>query len=328
VTPQIALDTSPLRNLVGSSAAMKQVHRLVARMSKSRYPVLILGETGTGKEVVAQAIHNLESQGRFVVVDCSSMVGPLMESNLFGHRKGSYTGAIADKLGLLDEANGGTAFFDEIGELPLELQMKLLRVLQEKEFRAIGGNATRSSNFRVIAATNRDLEVEVTEKRFRQDLYYRLNVMKLRLPALRDRKEDIPVLIAHFLQRHGNGHKVPDEVMDLLCEYDWPGNVRELEHTVQRLVAMNTGPWLTIADLPSALVNHRWEREQTGRATAEEEAAKLTSDRESSVIPLDEVEKRAILKAIQITKGDRTLAAQALGIGRTTLYRKLKEYGM
>jgi transcriptional regulator with PAS, ATPase and Fis domain len=307
---------------------MKQVHRLVARMSKSRYPVLILGETGTGKEVVAQAIHNLESQGRFVVVDCSSMVGPLMESNLFGHRKGSYTGAIADKLGLLDEANGGTAFFDEIGELPLELQMKLLRVLQEKEFRAIGGNATRSSNFRVIAATNRDLEVEVTEKRFRQDLYYRLNVMKLRLPALRDRKEDIPVLIAHFLQRHGNGHKVPDEVMDLLCEYDWPGNVRELEHTVQRLVAMNTGPWLTIADLPSALVNHRWEREQTGRATAEEEAAKLTSDRESSVIPLDEVEKRAILKAIQITKGDRTLAAQALGIGRTTLYRKLKEYGM
>ena len=161
---------------------MKQVQRLIARMGKSRYPVLILGETGTGKEVVAQAIHNLEGRGRFVVVDCSAMVGPLMESHIFGHRKGSYTGAHADKLGLLDEAHGGTAFFDEIGELPLELQMKLLRVLQEKEYRAIGATIARVSNFRVIAATNRNLEVEVAEKRFRQDLYYRLNVMKLRLP--------------------------------------------------------------------------------------------------------------------------------------------------
>ena len=148
------------------------------------------------------------------MVDCSSMVGPLMESELFGHRRGSYTGATADKLGLLDEANGGTAFFDEIGELPLELQQKLLRVLQEKEYRAIGSNAPRTSNFRVIAATNRDLASEVAEKRFRQDLYFRLNVMKLRLPALRERKEDIPLLVTHFMQRHGNGHKVPDEVMD------------------------------------------------------------------------------------------------------------------
>ena len=305
---------------------MKQVQRLVVRMSKSRYPVLILGETGTGKEVAARAIHNLQAHGRFVVVDCASMVGPLMESDLFGHRKGSYTGAYSDKLGLLDEAHGGTAFFDEVGELPLDLQVKLLRVLQDKEFRAIGALVTRSSNFRVIAATNRDLDLEVTEKRFRQDLFYRLNVMKLRMPNLRDRKEDIPVLIAHFLQRHGNGHRVPDEVMDLLCDYDWPGNVRELEHTMQKMVTMNTGPWFSIADVPTAVLSRDLEkRELAGRLVSVEENG---NEPGGSVIPLDELVKRAIVRTVQLTKGDRTAAAQLLGIGRTTLYRKLKEYGM
>jgi transcriptional regulator with PAS, ATPase and Fis domain len=306
---------------------MKQVQRLVLRMSRSRFPVLILGETGTGKGLVAQAIHDLGGKGRFVVVDCSSMVGPLMESELFGHRKGSYTGAHVDKLGLLDEAHGGTAFFDEIGELPLDLQMKLLRVLHEKEFRAIGALATRSSNFRVIAATNQDLEKAVEEKRFRQDLYYRLNVMKLRMPALRERKEDIPALVAHFLQRHGHDHQVPDEVMALLCEWDWPGNVRELENTIQKMVAMNSGPYLSTADLPSMLINRRREREQGSRDV--EEAAKIDgAETDAGIIPLDEIEKRAIIKALQYTKGDRTLASNALGIGRTTLYRKLKKYGM
>ncbi len=305
---------------------MKQVQRLVVRMSKSRYPVLILGETGTGKEVAARAIHDLQAQGRFVVVDCASMVAPLMESALFGHRKGSYTGAHMDQLGLLDEANGGTAFFDEVGELPLDLQVKLLRVLQEKEFRAIGALVTRSSNFRVMAATNRDLEVEVAEKRFRQDLFYRLNVMKLRMPNLRDRKEDIPVLIAHFLQRYGQGHRVPDEVMDLLCDYEWPGNVRELEHTMQKMVTMNSGPWLSVADVPTTVLARDLEkRELAGRLGSE---GRNENDAEGSVIPLDELVKRAIIKAVQSTKGDRTAAAQLLGIGRTTLYRKLKEYGM
>jgi transcriptional regulator with PAS, ATPase and Fis domain len=308
---------------------MKQVQRLVQRMSKSRFPVLILGETGTGKGVVAQAIHNLGGKGRFVVVDCAALVGPLMESELFGHRKGAYTGAHADKLGLLDEANGGTAFFDEIGELPFDMQMKLLRVLQEKEFRAIGALAARSSNFRVIAATNQDLELAVAEKRFRQDLYYRLNVMKLRMPSLRERKEDIPVLISHFLQRHGHEHKVPDEAMDLLSDWDWPGNVRELEHTIQKMVAMNSGPWLSTADLPSAILNRRWERELAGRVALDEEGVKANgAEPDREIIPLDEIEKRAIIKALQWTKGDRTLAAAGLGIGRTTLYRKLKEYGM
>jgi len=331
VTPQIALDFSPLSMLVGNSPAMRQVHRLVTRMGKSRFPVLILGETGTGKEVVARAIHAMEGRGQFVVVDCSSLVGPLMESELFGYAKGAFTGAHVQKLGLLDAANGGTAFFDEIGELPLEMQMKLLRVLQEKEFRAVGGLSQRSSNFRVIAATNRDLAEEVEEKRFRQDLYYRLNVMRLRIAPLRERKEDIPALILHFLQRYGNGHRLPDEVMDSLIEYDWPGNVRELEHTVQQMVAMNSGPWISKADLPSTVVNRSFERKLTGGnggSGAPGASAAASFDGNSGIKPLTEVERCAILHAIEYTKGDRTLAAAMLGIGRTTLYRKLKEYGL
>jgi transcriptional regulator with PAS, ATPase and Fis domain len=305
---------------------MKQVHRLITRMGKSRFPVLILGETGTGKEVVARAIHGMEGRGPFVVVDCSSLVGPLMESELFGYAKGAFTGANNQKLGLLDMANGGTAFFDEIGELPLELQMKLLRVLQQKEFRAIGGLAQRASDFRVIAATNKDLLYEVGEKRFRQDLYYRLNVMRLRLAPLRERKEDIPALVLHFLQDHGKDHKVPDEVMDMLVAYDWPGNIRELEHAIQHMVAMNSGQWLSPAELPTSITSRSIERSlEEAIASPRVEGASADSN---GVIPLAEVEKRAILGALRVTKGDRTLASALLGIGRTTLYRKLKEYGL
>ncbi len=308
---------------------MRQTHRLILRMAKSKFPVLILGETGTGKEVAARAIHQLESRGPFVVVDCSSLVGPLIESELFGYTKGAFTGAHNQKLGLLDAAHGGTAFFDEIGELPIDIQQKLLRVLQEKEFRAIGGLATRSSNFRVIAATNRDLAKEVEEKRFRQDLYYRLAVMRLRLTPLRERREDIPLLILHFLDRYGNDHKVPDEVMAQLVEYDWPGNVRELEHTVQQMVAMNSGPWFSMVDLPSSLQNRKIERTLD---TTEVSLPNLTKPQGvssiDSVLPLSEVEKRVILQTLEVTKGDRSFAADLLGIGRTTLYRKLKSYGL
>lgn len=308
---------------------MQQVHRLVSRMAKSRFPVLILGETGTGKEVVARAIHQLDGRGPFVVVDCSSLVGPLIESELFGYAKGAFTGAHNQKLGLLDAANGGTAFFDEIGELPMEMQQKLLRVLQEKEFRAIGGLSTRSSNFRVIAATNRDLAKEVEEKRFRQDLYYRLAVMRLRLAPLRERREDIPVLIDHFLKRYGNDHQLPDEVMAQLLEHDWPGNVRELEHTVQQMVAMNSGPWFSMSDLPSNVMNGKLEREElAGDEATPAPSLYQAAASTDSVIPLAEVEKRSILHALEITKGDRSFAADLLGIGRTTLYRKLKSYGM
>jgi DNA-binding NtrC family response regulator len=322
-------DASPLNNLIGTSSAIQQVHRLISRMAKSRFPVLILGETGTGKEVVARAIHQLDGRGPFVVVDCSSLVGPLIESELFGYAKGAFTGAHNQKLGLLDAANGGTAFFDEIGELPIEMQQKLLRVLQEKEFRAIGGLSTRSSNFRVIAATNRDLAKAVEDKTFRQDLYYRLAVMRLRLTPLRERREDIPLLIAHFLERYGNDQKFPEEVMGQLMEYDWPGNVRELEHTVQQMVAMNSGPWFSPGDLPSSILNQRMERDMTAQEVASPVAPVFQSHAGmDSVVPLEELERRAILQAIEVTKGDRSLAADLLGIGRTTLYRKLKSYGM
>ena len=323
------LDTSPLATLVGDSAAMQQVHSQVLKMGKSRFPVLVLGETGTGKEVVARAIHNVEARGPFVVVDCSSLVGPLMESELFGYAKGAFTGAHNQKLGLLDAANGGTAFFDEIGELPMDMQMKLLRVLQQKEFRAVGALAQRSSNFRVIAATNRNLAKEVEAGRFRQDLYYRLNVMRLRLPALRNRRDDIPVLVAHFLSRYGNDHRLSTEALDSLHEYEWPGNIRELEHTVQQMVAMNSGPWITPADLPSTVVNMTAEREFLATGTMPISSTSPTPGGAGhGIIPLADVERRAILEAIDFTKGDRTVAAAMLGIGRTTLYRKLKEYGL
>jgi DNA-binding NtrC family response regulator len=308
---------------------MTQVHRLVSRIGKTRFPALILGETGTGKEVVARAIHAVEGRGHFVVIDCSSLVGPLMESELFGYAKGAFTGAHTQKLGLLDAANGGTAFFDEIGELPLDMQMKLLRVLQEKEYRAVGGLAQRSSNFRVIAATNRDLAAEVEAKRFRQDLFYRLNVMRIRLAPLRERRDDIPALVNHFLERYGNDHRMPDEIMQSLQEHDWPGNIRQLEHTIQQMVAMNSGPWISPVGLDSILVNRQRERNMdTPQSLGNLQAGVADYSAPQSVTPLAEVEKRAILHAIDYTKGDRTVAAALLGIGRTTLYRKLKEYGL
>ncbi len=300
---------------------MKQVARLVTRMASSRFPVLILGETGTGKEVVARAIHNSAPRGPFVVVDCSSLVGPLMESELFGYAKGAFTGAHVQKLGLLDAANGGTAFFDEIGELPLDTQQKLLRVLQQKEFRAVGGLAQRSSDFRVIAATNRDLALEVEKGRFREDLYYRLNVMKLRLPPLRERKEDIPALVEFFVEKHGNGQRVTTDILDSLAQYDWPGNVRQLEHAVQQMGAMNSGQWIQKGDLPSGVRNKVEEQSQL-------DSKQGNPGIMGGVLPLAEVEKRAILQALEVAKGDRTLAAAMLEIGRTTLYRKLKDYGM
>jgi DNA-binding NtrC family response regulator len=253
-----------------------------------------------------------------------------MESELFGYAKGAFTGAHSQKLGLLDAANGGTAFFDEIGELPLELQMKLLRVLQQKEYRAVGALAARSSNFRVIAATNRDLAQDVKENRFRQDLYYRLNVMRLRLPPLRERLDDIPALVTFFLERYGNGHQASTEMLHALQQYQWPGNIRELEHTIQRMVAMNSGPWLTPADLTSIVGNPSCQQEfiaASGQNSSSDADATFIPS-QNGVMPLAELEKRAILHALAHTKGDRTIAAAMLGIGRTTLYRKLKEYGL
>src|SRR6476620_12505462 len=231
--------------LVGQSPRTRQVLRLIDKLGKCRWPALLLGETGTGKEVVARAIHSLTAAKEpFVTIDCSSMVGPLMESELFGHVKGAFTGAAIAKIGLIEMANGGTAFFDEIGELPLDLQAKLLRVLQEKEFRPVGATQIRKSDFRVISATNRDLAFEVEKGTFRRDLYFCLNVITLRLPPLRYRTDDIPDLVEHFLRRYGREHVMSGEAMEALLSYEWPGNVRQLEHCIQHMVAVNSGPVL------------------------------------------------------------------------------------
>jgi DNA-binding NtrC family response regulator len=329
--------------LVGRSARTRHVLRLIEKLGNCRWPALLLGETGTGKEVVARDIHTRNPIGPFVTIDCSSMVGPLMESELFGHVKGAFTGAASAKTGLIEAANGGTAFFDEVGELPLDLQAKLLRVLQEKEFRPVGSLTTRRSDFRIIAATNRDLHTEVEKGTFRRDLYFRLNVINIRLSPLRERIEDIPSLINHFLERAGAHHTITPEAMEVLLSYDWPGNVRELENCIQHMVAINSGPLLHVADLPSNLQNHLAQKKsQYLTAAAGIGFDRHTSTQEPSaganhtvetvppgpaaVIPLSELERRAIINALDYTKGDRAVAAHLLGIGRTTLYRKLKEY--
>ncbi len=262
--------------LVGQSPRTRQVLNLIQKLGRCRWPALLLGETGTGKEVVARAIHNVNPVGPFVTIDCSSMVGPLMESELFGHVKGAFTGAATAKIGLIESAHGGTALFDEIGELPLDVQSKLLRVLQEKEFRPVGSVSTRRSDFRIIAATNRDLAKEVERGTFRRDLYFRLNVINLRLAPLRERREDIPALINHFLSRVGGNYSVTAEAMEVMLTYDWPGNVRELENCVQHMVAINSGPLLHLADLPSNLQNfmlHKRSQYMTAAASVPQPSA-------------------------------------------------------
>jgi transcriptional regulator with PAS, ATPase and Fis domain len=290
--------------------------------------VLILGETGTGKEVVARAIHAASAPGPFVPIDCSALAGPLLESELFGHVRGAFTGAAGAKTGLVEIANGGTAFFDEIGDLSPDLQAKLLRLVQEKEFRPVGSVERRKADFRVIAATNRDLARETEQGIFRRDLYYRLNVVTLRLPPLRERKEDIRGLVDHFLSRYGNRHLITHECLDAMLAYDWPGNVRELENCIQRMVAINSGPLLHTADLPSSLQNHLDAR-KSGRLSAAATAGPAPGPEAHVRMPLfslTDMERDAIIRALEYTKGDRMMAAQLLGIGRTTLYRKLKEY--
>src|SRR5271154_2765672 len=309
--------------LVGHSPRTRKVLGLIEKLGKCRWPALLLGETGTGKEVVARAIHNVSPVGPFVTIDCSSMVGPLMESELFGHVKGAFTGAVGQKTGLIETADGGTAFFDEIGELPLDLQAKLLRVLQEKEFRPVGSLIQRRSDFRVLAATNRDLAKEVEKGTFRRDLFYRLNVVNLRIAPLRDRKEDIPALIAHFLARHGRHHTLTQETFEAMLSYDWPGNVRELENCIQHMVAINTGPLLHAAELPSMLLNHLMAKKAQalsvavgfqplskppGEAISHERRGPQESSH-SPIIPLTQIERRAILEALEYTKGDRAIAA-------------------
>ena len=302
--------------LIGESAPMHRLYELIGKIGQGASPVLLIGETGTGKELVARAIHfkGLRREKALVPIDCSALTPTLVESELFGHVKGAFTGADRSKPGLFEAANGGTVFLDEIGELPMFLQAKLLRALQEKEIRPVGSTQRIPVNVRVIAATNRDLEAEVRAGRFRQDLYFRLNVVQVRLPSLRERKIDVPLLVAHFLEKFSDPlqfvRAISDDALRRLMAHDWPGNVRELENAIECAVALSSGSVLTVDDLPSVP-----EGGSTGSFPAGDE-----------LVPLKEIERRAIMHAVRQTGGDKVAAARLLGIGKTTLYRKLKEY--
>jgi two-component system response regulator HydG len=302
--------------LIGVSVRIQKVYRLIEKVSQHNYPVLILGESGTGKELVARSIHFLGTrrQKNFVPVDCSSLAPTLIESELFGYVKGAFTGAVQNKRGLLEAAEDGTLFLDEIGDLPVDMQAKILRALQEREVKPVGSTERVRLRARIIAATNRDLESSIRTGTFRQDLYFRLNVVQIKLPPLRDRKSDIPLLVCSFLEKFADQDHSPrtitEDAMRQLLAYDWPGNVRELENAMERAIALGTGPIVQISDLPSSLQN-------ASRAQAAEEG---------EMVPLDLMERRAIFRALQETGGDKLAAARLLGIGKTTLYRKLKQY--
>jgi DNA-binding NtrC family response regulator len=319
----------------GRAPRVVQIRGQLERLSSRRSPVLIQGESGTGKEVAARTLYNLAPRGQFVPIDCGSLVGTMMESELFGHVRGAFTGAVDAKRGLIELANGGTAFFDEIGELPLELQVKLLRVLQERELRPVGSLQRISIDVRVIAATNRDLEKEVAVGRFREDLFHRLNVVRLTLPPLRERKEDIPMLVERFLAGAPGRFMLSNDAMEAIISYNWPGNVRELKNCLERMMAFNSGPLLHFADLPTGVAYHARNKSGNGLVAAAVAGAiplaRINAFAapvfpQQNVVPLHELERLAIRHALEHTHGDRTVAAQLLGIGRTTLYRKLKEF--
>jgi two-component system response regulator HydG len=316
--------------MIGRSGEMAKLYRILSKVAQSSHPVLILGESGTGKELVARTIHAYgpNAQKPFLPVDCGSIVPTLIESELFGYVKGAFTGANRSKDGLLVSAEGGTVFLDEIGELSLDLQAKLLRALQEREVRPVGATHRVPIKARIVAATNRDLAAMVERGQFRKDLFYRLNVVNLKLPPLRDRREDIPLLAAHFLDRisrdKGRKFTLSDEALRTMMRYDWPGNVRELEHAVERACTMCSGLTLYLGDLPTQLQNHELEARKAAGLVAEAGAAGPGTQ----VTALADMEKHAILSAIRILNGDKLQAARLLGIGKTTLYRKLKEYGI
>ncbi len=309
-------------SLVGRAPEMEKLYRIIAKAANSSHPVLILGESGTGKELVARSIHfsGAYRDRPFIAVDCGSLVPTLIESELFGYVRGAFTGAVRAKDGLLATADGGTVFLDEVGELPIDLQAKLLRAIQEKEIRPVGSNRAVPIKVRILAATNRDLESAVQQGTFRRDLYFRLNVLTLRVPPLRERKQDIPLLAGHILERvartTGISRTISDEALRRMLDYDWPGNVREMENCLERACTLSSSAILQIGDLPTGLRNYETESLPPCRITTD-----------ASIVPLSEVEKRAIMQAIEQVHGDKLEAARQLGIGKTTLYRKLKEYG-
>jgi two-component system response regulator HydG len=305
-------------HIIGKSVKMRELFDMLATVAPTEATVLLLGESGTGKEIIANAIH--QNSGRrerpYVKVNCAALPETLLESELFGHEKGAFTGAIEKKKGRFERADGGTIFLDEIGEMSLTTQTKILRVLQEREFEPVGGTKTMKVDVRIIAATNKKLEEEVKRGKFREDLYYRINVVPLTIPPLRERAEDIPLLAAHFLKLYGEKNKrmlkgFADGVLDALMQYAWPGNVRELENIIERTVIMSRGDTITFADLPPAIAGAQGMTPQAPPA-----------------VSLKEMERETIIKTLQQTGGNRTKAAVLLGITRKTLQNKIKEYGI
>jgi len=307
-------------NIVGRAPEMEKLYRIIAKASQSTHPVLILGESGTGKELVAKSLHftGPNRTKPFIPVDCGSLVPTLIESELFGHVRGAFTGATHPKDGLLAIADGGTVFLDEIGELPIDLQSKLLRAIQEKEIRPVGSVRQTPINVRILAATNRDLETAVNQGTFRRDLFFRLNVLTLRIPPLRERRQDIPMLVAHVLDRVGRDtgteRTISDGALKVLLNYDWPGNVRELENCIERACALSSADEVQVRDLP------------TNVHSAPGELLAISTPGNGGILPIAELERVTILNALAQVNGDKMMAARLLGIGKTTLYRKLKEY--
>jgi len=305
--------------MVGTSQAMREVYDMVARVAPTTSTVLIQGETGTGKELIARAIHSTSRRGEhpFVTVDCSALAESLLESELFGHVKGAFTGAQTDKRGLIETAGGGTCFLDEVGEISGCVQAKLLRVLQEREVRRVGGTDSVKVDVRVIAATNKDLATLVAQGRFREDLFYRLSVVTIVLPPLRARREDIPVLAGHFLQAFRDANEqapssIAPETLALLAAYDWPGNVRELQHAIERAAALTAHAVLLPTDLPPKVAG----------------AVREAPSAAGSALGLKDVVKDHIRRVLKVAGWNKKLAAELLGIHRRTLYRLTKRHGI
>jgi two-component system response regulator PilR (NtrC family) len=317
-----ALKASGDRRMVGESDKISSVFELIDRVARTSSTVLLKGESGTGKELVARAIHagSARSDKRFVSINCGALPETLLESELFGHVKGSFTGAVRDKRGLFVVAEGGTFFLDEVSETTAAIQVKLLRVLQEREVVPVGGTKPTKVDVRVIAATNADLEKHISEGKFRADLYYRLNVIPITIPPLRERRDDIPLLVEHFIERLTGGVKhVSDEAMEILTGYDWPGNVRELENIIERTVILEDGDEITADSLNISIFPERLRKQARGGGGG---------DLGVSGITLDELERRYLLQTLEETGWKKKNAAEILGINPSTLYRKLQRYGM
>lgn len=316
-------DTLRFGVFVGNSRAMQAVYGTIERVANGSFPVLILGESGVGKELVAQTVHNngLRRRNNFVAVDCSAISPSLFETEMFGSVKGAYTGAIHDRDGLIESANDGTLFLDEVGNLPVSLQAKLLRVIQEREIRRVGGNKVRPFTGRIIAATNEDIERAVQRQEFREDLYYRLNVVRITVPPLRDRRDDIRPLaesfVASLAPELGVHCSISDQAMARLEDYDWPGNVRELKNVVSRAMVLENRPVLEFEDIDLVSGSAKTEIPESTETPSSDSCETLAS-----------IERRSILRTIEIVGGDKLRAARMLGIGKTTIFRKLKQYGL